>query len=47
MNKQVLHTALIALAAVAVVAVVQRKVMPIPVVGQYLPGGTIPTSTSI
>lgn len=38
MNKQVIHTALIALAAFAVCKMVQ-KVVPIPVVGAYLPGG--------
>lgn len=38
MNKQVIHTALIALAAFAVCKMVQ-KVVPIPFVGAYLPGG--------
>lgn len=38
MNKAVIHTALIALAAFAVVAIVQDKVMKIPVIGDYLPG---------
>jgi hypothetical protein len=38
MNKQVLHTALIALAAFAVVSIIQDNVK-IPVVGKYLPGG--------
>ncbi len=37
MNKAVIHTALIALAAYAVVAFVQDK-YEIPVVGKYLPG---------
>lgn len=39
MNKQVLHTALIALAAFAACKALQ-KVVPIPVVGAYLPGGS-------
>jgi hypothetical protein len=39
MNKQVLHTALIALGAFAAVYFVQKSVMPIPVLGPYLPGG--------
>lgn len=39
MNKQVLHTALIAIGAFAAVYFVQKSVMPIPVVGAYLPGG--------
>jgi hypothetical protein len=37
MSKAQLHTALIALAAFAVVAFVQQKVMAVPVVGGYLP----------
>jgi hypothetical protein len=37
MNKEVIQTALIALAAFAVVAFVQSK-YEIPVVGAYLPG---------
>lgn len=37
--KPVIHTALIALAAFAVCKFVQKSVMPIPVVGAYLPGG--------
>ncbi len=40
MNKAVIHTALIALAAVAVVAFVQSHAMNVPVVGPYLPGYT-------
>lgn len=36
MSKEVIHTALIALAAYAVVAMVQSK-FTIPVVGDYLP----------
>lgn len=39
MNKAMIHTALIALAAFAAIALIQKKVMPIPVVGGYLPGG--------
>jgi hypothetical protein len=39
MNKQVMHTALIALAAVAACAFAQ-KIFPIPVIGAYLPGGS-------
>jgi hypothetical protein len=39
-NKAMLHTALIAIAAFAAVKILQTKVMPIPVIGQYLPGGT-------
>lgn len=38
MSKEVIHTALIALAAFALVAVIQDKVYKIPVVGDYLPG---------
>lgn len=37
MSKAQLNTALIALAAFAAVAFVQRNVMAVPVVGQYLP----------
>jgi hypothetical protein len=44
MNKQVLHTALIAVAAFAVVAVIQKKVMQLPVVGPYLPGAAPATA---
>lgn len=36
MNKQVMHTALIAVAAFAIVAFVQKQ-YAIPVVGAYLP----------
>jgi hypothetical protein len=36
MSKEVIHTALIALAAFAVVAMVQSK-FAIPVIGDYLP----------
>lgn len=39
MNKAMLHTALIAAATFAVLVFVQKSVMPIPVVGPYLPGG--------
>lgn len=39
MNKATIHTALIAIAAVALVAAVQKHVMQVPVVGAYLPGG--------
>jgi hypothetical protein len=39
MNKQVLHTALIAIGAFAAVYFIQKSVMPIPVVGKFLPGG--------
>lgn len=38
MNKQVMHTALIALAAFAVVNMIQGSYQ-IPVIGKYLPGG--------
>jgi hypothetical protein len=38
MDKAVIHTALIALAAYVAVAVIQDKVFKIPVVGDYLPG---------
>lgn len=38
MNKAVIHTALIALAAYVAVAVIQDKVYKIPVIGDYLPG---------
>lgn len=37
MNKQVIHTALIALGAFAACVALQ-KMFPIPVVGAYLPG---------
>jgi len=37
--KPYLSTAAIALAAFAAVYFVQKSVMPIPVVGKYLPGG--------
>lgn len=37
MSKAHINTALVALAAFMVVAAVQRHVMPIPVVGPYLP----------
>lgn len=37
MNKATINTALVALAAFAVVAAVQRHIMAVPVVGQYLP----------
>jgi len=40
MNKEVMQTALIALAAFAAVAFIQKSVMAVPVVGAYLPGGT-------
>lgn len=36
-SKAQIHTALIALAAFAAVAFVQRKFMRVPVVGEYLP----------
>jgi hypothetical protein len=40
MNKEVLHTALIALGAFAAVYFVQKSMnFPIPIVGVYLPGG--------
>jgi hypothetical protein len=41
MNKATMHTALIALAAFAAMYIVQKKVFAIPVVGAYLPGGTV------
>lgn len=37
MTKAHFHTALVALAAFAVVSFVQRSVMPVPVIGDYLP----------
>ena len=37
MSKEIIHTALIALAAFAIVAFVQDK-YAIPVIGDYLPG---------
>ncbi|AIV51895.1 Uncharacterised protein [Burkholderia pseudomallei] len=40
MNKAHLHAALFALGTFALVAFVQKSVMPIPVIGPYLPGGT-------
>lgn len=39
MNKAMIHTGLIALAAFAIVAAVQKHAMQIPVIGPYLPGG--------
>lgn len=36
-TKQILVTGAIALAAFAVIAMVQRNVMPVPLVGNYLP----------
>ncbi len=36
-TKAHLNTAIVALVAYAVVVIVQRHVMPIPVVGNYLP----------
>lgn len=38
MNKQVLHTALIALAAFAAMTVIQKQ-YKIPGIGKFLPGG--------
>lgn len=38
--KPALTTAAVALAAYAAVYLIQKKLMPIPVVGPYLPGGT-------
>lgn len=37
MSKAQIHIALIALGAFAVVAFVQRKVMSVPVIGEFLP----------
>ena len=37
--KPIVQTAAIALAAFAAVYFIQKSVMPIPVVGKYLPGG--------
>ena len=37
--KPIVHTALIALGAFAAVYFIQKSVMPIPVIGAYLPGG--------
>ena len=39
MNKAHLHAALATLATFAVVAFIQKNVMPVTVVGAYLPGG--------
>lgn len=39
MKKDVMRVALISLAAFAVVAIVQKKVAAVPVLGGYLPGG--------
>jgi len=44
MNKAVVQTALIALGAFAIASLIQKKMMPIPVIGQYLPGGTTPAA---
>ena len=41
MNKATVHTALIALAAFAAVAFIQRSVIAVPVIGAYLPGGVV------
>lgn len=38
MNKEVIQTALIAIAAFALVAAIQKNAVKIPVVGDYLPG---------
>ena len=46
MNKPQLMTALIALGAFGLVAFIQRSVMPIPVIGAYLPGGVVATTAS-
>lgn len=40
MKKDVMRVALISLAAFAAVAIIQRKVQVVPVIGGYLPGGT-------
>ncbi len=39
LSKAHFQTALVALAAFAVVAFVQKSVMQVPLVGKYLPGG--------
>jgi hypothetical protein len=39
MNKNVIHTALIALGTFAVCFYVQKNFTKVPVVGAYLPGG--------
>ncbi|MFZ6686413.1 hypothetical protein ACO0K0_01550 [Undibacterium sp. SXout11W] len=39
MNKQVLHTGLIALGAFAIAYFIQTNFMQVPVIGTYLPGG--------
>lgn len=38
--KPVVTTALISLAAFAAIYIIQKKVVAVPVIGQYLPGGT-------
>lgn len=37
MNKALIHTALVAAATYIVIAAVQKHVMPVPVLGAYLP----------
>ncbi|WP_301540024.1 hypothetical protein [Ralstonia pickettii] len=39
MDKKHIHGALAVLAVFAITAFVQRNVMQVPVIGQYLPGG--------
>jgi len=46
MNKATVHTALIALAAYAAVAFIQRSVIAVPVIGAYLPGGVVTAATT-
>lgn len=40
MKKDVMRVALISLAAFAAVAIIQKKVTAVPVIGGYLPGGS-------
>lgn len=40
MNKEVMQTALIAIAAFAAVAFIQQNVFAVPGIGGYLPGGS-------
>jgi hypothetical protein len=38
-NKQTIHSALLVLAVVGIVAAVQAHVVKVPLIGDYLPGG--------
>ena len=46
MNKEIIHTGLIALGAFALAYMFQKNIMQVPVLGAYLPGGTTTTTTT-